>query len=151
VALAGFVLLLVPLAAAAKDVCVHTTADGGWTFVLKKGSLKPGASGAVSGYGISDSGFVSPISGGYLVTPDILGVGVTLYGLSIDVGGAGRSVNAASAFHQLEAFLDGTLDQTGGWFWRRLSNDTITDGNGDAQLVDCATVPAVPSSFPANE
>jgi len=132
--------LLVAGAAAAKDTCVHTTARGGWTFVLKKASLKPGSSGAVSGYALSDEGAASPISGGYVVVSDLLLLGVTLYGTAAEVA---ATIDHSSTFHQLATFVSGGGGSGNDASWTREENNTVTEATGDAQVVDCAGL-AVP-------
>ena len=134
--------LLAAGAASAKDTCVHTTARGGWTFVLKKASLKPGAAGAVSGFAVSDDGAASPISGGYLVSSDLLLLGVTLYGTDVEVV---ANTSHSSTFHQLVAFVSGNVAPGNDASWAREEDNSVTEATGDAQVVDCAGL-AVPGA-----
>jgi hypothetical protein len=138
--------LAMPSAALAGNVCVRTDALGGWTFVLKKASLKPGASGAASGYAIRDDGFASPISAGFVVFESTIHVGITRYGTGLNVNSGSGGTSYTSTFHQLQANL---RDSSGSdWSWTREINGTITNTSGDAALVDCKTVPAIPKVFP---
>lgn len=138
--------LIFPAAALAKDLCVHTTARGGWTFVLKKASPKPGNSGAVSGHAIGDAGTAAPISGGYVVSPNLLQLGITLYGTVLTLT-SGTSTDTTTTFHQLVATLDGMTLSGFDLSWTREVNATITTATGDTQLVDCAAVPTIPKRF----
>jgi hypothetical protein len=141
-------LVLLGSVAAAKDTCVHTDGDGGWTFVLKKASLKRGASGAVAGYAVQDGGAAaSPIHGAYLVVSDFMFLGVTRPSVfaSLSTPGTG-SASPATAFHQLLVPVDGSALAGGDNFWRRNENATISDGQADSQLVDCAGVAVLPTA-----
>lgn len=132
--------------ALAANVCVHSDALGGWTFVLKKASLKPGASGAASGYAIRDDGFASPISAGFVVFESTIHIGITRYGTGLNINSGSGGTTYTSTFHQLQADLG---DSSGAdWSWTREANGTITNTSGNAALIDCKTVPAIPKVFP---
>lgn len=140
------VALGAPSTASAGGACIHTTALGGWTFVLKKASLKAGASGAVSGYAVRDDGFASPISGGYVVFPGSVHVGITRYGTGLDVDSGSGGTSYYTIFHQLSY---STASGSGSdWSWTREVNGTITNTSGDVDVVDCSEVPAIPKVWP---
>ena len=125
-----------------KDVCVHTTVRGGWTFVLKKLSLKAGASGAVSGHAVTQNTFFSPISGGYLVGSERLILGITVYeGVQHHQMSVG--LDDVTTFHHITVDLvDGVTNYDESW--TREQNGTFTETIGDTSLVECGNLPAIP-------
>ena len=138
--------LAAPAAALAEDTCVHTTVDGGWTFVLHKLKPKPGKSGAVDGYAVRDGdSLMWPISGGYIAFPSELFLGITRYASGLTPLGTG-GITYQTSFHQLSAPLDPGSPGTD-WLWTRTSGGTITNDSGTTQRVDCTTVPKVPKQF----
>jgi hypothetical protein len=136
----GLAACVVASAAGAKDVCVHTTVDGGWTFVLHKVKLKPGRSGAVSGYAVRDDLRAEPISGGYVVFPRSLSLGVTRYltGLNVESGSGGTTW--VTRFHQILTDLD-PEGSGSDWWWMKTEDGAIETESGDANVVSCKGVP----------
>ena len=127
--------------ALAKNVCVHTTAQGGWTFVFKASS-RPGAAGAVQGYSIRDDGFASPISGGYAVGGVILHLGITRYTSGFFVQNFTGGSNSTTAFHHVLVRFDGSSGTDIGWM--NTETGSIVNASGVVRLVDCRTVPRLP-------
>jgi hypothetical protein len=127
----------------AKDLCVHTTAAGGWTFVLKKASLRHGSAGAIAGYALPDSASntVVPISGTYLAAYGALAVGITRFGIVIHTNSSNGS-DYGTTFHQIRLTVGTTGDDRA---WTRNDNGTTSDEVlGTAAIVDCATAPLPP-------
>jgi hypothetical protein len=125
-------------ASAAKDLCVHTTAGIGYTFVLKKAATKAGAFGTVSGYAVPD-GFTDlfiPISASFFAFEPGIGIGITRYAMSVSPNtGAGGSYQ--TAFHN----IDDNNDRA----WEMTSDGDVTIHPVAAiEFVDCATVPVPP-------
>ena len=123
---------------AAKGLCIHTTQGGGYTFVLKKASAKPGAYGTTSGYAVPDfaTGFFVPVSASFLATGPGLGLGITRYAVSVSANsGAGGSYS--TVFHN----IDDDNDRA----WEMNSNGTITiHPVANVTIVDCKNVPVPP-------
>jgi hypothetical protein len=127
-------------AAFAKDLCVHTTAGGGWTFVLKKASTRHGATGAVNGFALSDSdgGVVIPISGTYLAAYGALAVGITRFGISIVTNGASGS-SFETTFHQIDLAVGATGDDRS--WTRNFDGTTTSNALGTSSIVACPALP----------
>jgi hypothetical protein len=143
---AGMALALtMPGAALAKTVCIHSTAVGGWTFVLKGASLKPGSSGAASGYAVRDDGLAAAISGGFAVFETSMHVGITRYDTGLNVNNGTGGAGPSTTFHQLAVGLTGGLGQD--WSWTGTGSGPIANPSGSATLIDCHAVPAIPRSF----
>jgi hypothetical protein len=143
---AGIALVLaMPGAALAKTVCIHSTALGGWTFVLKGASLKPGSSGAASGYAIRDDGFANPISGGFVVFESSIHAGISSYATGLNVNNGTGGATSSTTFHQLAVSLTGGPGSD--WSWTGTGSGMLTNASGNATLVDCKIVPAIPKTF----
>lgn len=144
---AGMALALsAPCAALAKSVCIHTIAAGGWTFVLRDASLRPGSSGAASGYAVRDDGLATPISGGFVVIASSFHAGITQYSTGLNVRNGGGGSTYRTAFHQVATRIDGGLGSD--YAWTGEPGFGITGTSGNATLVDCTTVPPIPRAFP---
>ncbi len=134
--------LLAPGVAMAKTVCIHSAAGSGWTFVLQNVSLRPGASGAASGYAIRDDGLVTPMSGGYVMFRDTLLAGITRYFVARNVVTGEGGSTSQSTFHQIAVspqYGNGT-DAS----WAGQPSAGLTAASGAATIVDCRTVPTLP-------
>lgn len=138
--------LWAPGAAFAKTVCIHSTAGPGWTFVLRDASLRPGSSGAASGYAIRDDGLATPMSGGFVVFPNTILAGITQYFTGLNVNNGGGGTTSVTSFHQLSARTDGGAGSD--WAWTGEPGIGLTATSGNARIVDCGTVPAIPKAFP---
>lgn len=140
------VALAAPGAALAKTVCIHSAADAGWTFVLRDISLRPGSSGAASGYALRDDGIATPMSGGYVVFPSTLLVGITQYFTGFDVVDGTGGTTDQTAFHQITVRVSGSPGAD--YAWTKAASAGITTAWGNAAIVDCRTVPPIPRAFP---
>jgi hypothetical protein len=138
--------------AQAKDVCIHSAALSGWTFVLKNAKTTAGSSGAVQGYAVRDDGLSDPISGGYVVFPGftkpVMYVGITRYLSGLNVTNFTGGIIDTTSFHQLSAPLDPMQSSTDYVWTRDGGSGTITSTFGDTHVVDCKTVPQIPKKQP---
>lgn len=151
-ALATTITMLAPRISSATDLCVHTTALSGWTFVLKSQKTTSGAAGSVQGYAVSDGGAAEPISGGYFVLPTHqLVLGLTRYGVAFTLSNFGGSIDFQTTFHQTYVILNAADPTTGiDSSWTREGTGAITQAGGATHLVDCKTVAKIPKKLPAS-
>ena len=127
----------------AKDLCVHTTSDGGWTFVLKKASTRHGSAGAIAGFAIQDGvpGTVVPISGTYLAAYGAFAAGITRFGIAINTNSSNGS-SFETTFHQIRFTLGAEGDDRA--WTRNFDGSTTNETLGTSAIVDCSTAPLAP-------
>lgn len=130
-------------------ICVEvpfgdSVADLPYTFVLKNVSLRPGATGAISGYAVRSDGLFVPVSGGYMVTPFSALITLTRGFVSFNsvVGGN----QAEAALINLDVPID--LPKGNHCSWRKNNDGSIASGCGPTMRVSCKSVPPIPKKRP---